>query len=316
MQTTNATYESKWKLFENFCKEQSLDAFKATPATVAEFLYQISVQRRLTPSTLAGYRAAISRVLKLTTGYDGSRDPVLSQQMQSFKRTQPVAAKRIPNWDIGFVLNTLNSDAFDNSKLSLKMLTAKTIFLTALATGERRGAIAALNKDPVLVDEDGITIKFDPSFIPKAYFVRKNASRIPNHFIPFINNDEFDRICPAGAIFEYLIKIAPIRSTTQTSLFISHEETKTKNITPQSVAHYILFCIKECYNTTGERRPSPKSHDVRKIAASLRALVSPSLNDVLESGQWASANTFLKHYFIDLSNNVIPNCVAGRTRIY
>ena len=314
--STNTTYESKWRLFHSFCQEKSIDAFNATPATVAEFLYSVATDRNLTFSTLAGYRAAIGRVLKLTTGYDPGSDPILHQQMQSFKRTQPVAAKRIPSWDIGFVLNTLNSEQFNNREIDLKTLTAKTIFLTALATGERRGAVAAIHKDANLTGEDGIVLKFDPSFVPKSYYMKKNVSRINDLFIPFLKNVEFSNICPADAILTYIKRASHIRSPKQTSLFIQHDESKTKNITPQSIAFYILHCIRFCYDATGMRRPSPKCHDVRKIAASLRALTAPSLTDVLEAGQWSSASTFLKHYFVDLANNNVPTCVAGRTKFY
>ena len=83
--STNLTYDSKWKLFAQFANDKNFDPLYASPALVAEFLLHIAKNRHVTTSTLAGYRAAIGRVLKLTTGYDPGKCEILSQLMQSFK---------------------------------------------------------------------------------------------------------------------------------------------------------------------------------------------------------------------------------------
>ena len=57
---------------------------------------------------------------------------------------------------------------------------------------------------------------------------------------------------------------------------------------------------------------------MRKVAASLRALSVGSLGDVLDSGNWAQAMTFIKHYFIQFSDTEqaalshFPEIIAGR----
>ena len=66
--STNLTYDSKWKLFAQFANDKNFDPFYASPALVADFLLHIAKNRHVTTSTIAGYRAAIGRVLKLTTG--------------------------------------------------------------------------------------------------------------------------------------------------------------------------------------------------------------------------------------------------------
>ena len=59
--------------------------------------------------------------------------------MQSFKRTQPVASGRIPELDITLVLKALNTT--NNEEIDIKLLTAKTVFLVALASGDQKGAL-------------------------------------------------------------------------------------------------------------------------------------------------------------------------------
>ena len=138
--SSNRTYESKWRLFEAFCRERSADAFDASPALVADFLVWLARTRSASYSTIAGYRSAIGHVLRLATGYSPGTCPVLAQLMQSFRRTQPLPRQRVPLWDINLVLSVLCDPQFADDRLSVDILTAKTVFLLALASGDRRSA--------------------------------------------------------------------------------------------------------------------------------------------------------------------------------
>ena len=65
------------------------------------------------------------------------------------------------------------------------------------------------------------------------------------------------------------------------------------------------------------------AHDVRKVAAALRSLTNPSLDDVLVSGDWSSPDTFFKHYFFNIDREVVSatgrnnthTLVAGRNTV-
>ena len=105
--SSNRTYESKWELFASYCSSRDIDPFGARPAQVADFLFWVARTRKASLATLAGYRAALGHVLRLTTGYCPGSCPVLRQLMQSFKRTQPLPSNRIPSWDINLVLDPL-----------------------------------------------------------------------------------------------------------------------------------------------------------------------------------------------------------------
>ena len=98
--------------------------------------------------------------------------------MQSFKGTQLVNAARIPCWNISFDLHLLSDLRNDNSLVSDKVLTAKAIFLTALASGDRRSAIAALSFDSVILTENEMVIGNNKDIVQKSYFVKKNRTRI------------------------------------------------------------------------------------------------------------------------------------------
>ena len=98
----------------------------------------------------------------------------------------------------------------------------------------------------------------------------------------------------------YLDAVARLHAPSQSSLFIPHSEHAVHNITPQAVSRYVIHVIRWAYDVAGKASPDCRAHDVRKIAASLRALSGDSLQDVLTSGQLSSPYTFLKHYFLSL----------------
>ena len=85
-----------------------------------------------------------------------------------------------------------------------------------------------------------------------------------------------------------------------------------------AIAFYITLLIKWCYEQSNIVLSGCRSHDVRKVAASLRALSVGSLGDVLDSGNWAQPMTFIKHYFIQFSDTEqaalshFPEIIAGR----
>ena len=114
---------------------------------------------RATHSTLAGYRSALGHVLRLTTGYCPGECRVLRQLIQSFKRTQPLPSSRIPSWDVNLVLSIFCDFQCSDDNLSLHLLTEKTVFLLALASGERRSALAACAYLRTF-DQDGMVVSF------------------------------------------------------------------------------------------------------------------------------------------------------------
>ena len=69
-----------------------------------------------------------------------------------------------------------------------------------------------------------------------------------------------------------------------------------------------------------ESYPGCKAHDVRKVAASMRAFTSVSLSDVMSARGWSTPSVFLSHYKVDLhesheTHNNLENCqiVAGKS---
>ena len=101
--SSNATYEFRRKLFASYCESRLQDPLFSSPALVVDFFVHIGATRHASYSTLTGYRRTIGHVLRLVTDFVPSTCRILSQLMQSCKRSQAVAAKRIPARDLSFV---------------------------------------------------------------------------------------------------------------------------------------------------------------------------------------------------------------------
>ena len=125
----------------------------------------------------------------------------LQQLMQSFKRTQPLPSMRFPSLDVNLVLSIFCDPQYSDDNLSLHMLTTKTVFLLALASGERRSALAACAYPPTF-DQDGMIVNFCRAFVPKSYFVRKNVTA----------DDASFQVCPCRTMLFYLDAVAPRRA--------------------------------------------------------------------------------------------------------
>ena len=219
------------------------------------------------------------------------------------------------------MLRALLKPELADEHLSRHLITAKTTFLLALATGERRSGLHALSHEVLLEDATPTVmhLQFARDYVPKSWYIRKNKVGIEPIRIPCVGDDALDQLCPVHTTIRYLALVKDARTSEQTSLIIPHNPTTTKNLAVQAVARYIVKLIKWAYCQQNLQVPEGiKGHDTRGVAASLATLSGVSLSDVLAAGNWASANTFLRHYYRSFSPDFVhslidlPKFVAGK----
>ena len=110
-----------------------------TISNIAEFLNYLFTVKNLRPASVAGYRTAIVDHLG-HFGQEVSKSLDLDRLLASFFRDEPIANRGIPSWDLSLVLISLTKAPFEPLNAArLKILTFKTVFLMALASGKRRG---------------------------------------------------------------------------------------------------------------------------------------------------------------------------------
>ena len=88
-QSSAVVYESKWKVFGEWCHVKQIDPVKATVQQLADFLIFLFEEKKLAISSIQGYRSCISKVF-LAKGIDISHDRDLNMLVRNFAIKRPV----------------------------------------------------------------------------------------------------------------------------------------------------------------------------------------------------------------------------------
>ena len=167
--STRSVYEAKWTISKKWYVTNQVD-FRSPPIkSVADFLMYLFEDKKLQPSTIDGYRSAISDKLGDTT-VNISKDDNLTRLLESFHRDRPKGRRGIPSWNLSLVLHQLTKAPFEPLReASLKHLTFKTVFLLALGSGKRRSEIHAWQHKNIRHQSDWSKVSLfpSPSFLSK-----------------------------------------------------------------------------------------------------------------------------------------------------
>ncbi len=129
------------------------------------FLQQ-GLERRLSPSTLKVYVAAISAHHDPVEGRSvGKHDLVV----RFLRGARPPS---LPSWDLALVLRALQIAPFEPlQSVELKFLSMKTLLLTALASIKRVGDLQAFSVDKSCLEfgpaDSSATLRPRPGYVPK-----------------------------------------------------------------------------------------------------------------------------------------------------
>ena len=122
-ESTLAVYESKWRSFVSWCHTRAVDPIAASAAEVADFLLQLSTERKLQLSTIEGYRMAIASVLRSSCGTEVGRSDTLRAPMKSIALNNIRDQPTVPEWDLLLVLNRLRQAPFEPIRLATHKVT-------------------------------------------------------------------------------------------------------------------------------------------------------------------------------------------------
>ena len=184
--STRSVYEAKWAIFTKWCITNQVD-FRAPPVkSVADFLMYLFEERKLQPSTIDGYRSAITDKLGNPTLHI-SKDENLTRLFDSFHRDRPKGRRGIPFWNLSLVLHQLTKAPFEPIReASLKHLTFKTVFLLALGSGKRKSEIHALQSRNIRHQSDWSKVSLypSPSFLSKNQLAKEGPDSVAPVVIP------------------------------------------------------------------------------------------------------------------------------------
>ena len=171
----------------------------------------------LPPSGQRGFSCCAVRVILRDRNASGEGSAWLAR---AFGIERPVTRRLFPAWDLPLVLRSLRIAPYEPlSDALLQDVTKKTVFLLALASGKRRGELAALLADNLHLQfaRDNSSVTLIPDVLFRGKTQRSDMAAVPwtvPALTPFVGQDEPDRLmCPVRALRWYLQKTStnPLR---------------------------------------------------------------------------------------------------------
>ena len=133
---------------------------------------QDGLERRLSPSTLKVYVAAISAHHDLLENKKVSQHDLVIRFLRGARRLNPPRSPLVPSWDLAVVLTALQRPPFEPLRsVDIKFLSMKTALLTALASVKRVGDLQAFSVDEACLEfgpaNSHVILRPRPGYVPK-----------------------------------------------------------------------------------------------------------------------------------------------------
>ena len=289
--SSNRQFEAGWKAFQRWLPVETLEIAK--PVFLA-FLVHIK-DIGLSHHTALSYRNSLKIPLDIAFGINTS-DPEFDLLARSHFLANPPVPKIIPAWDLDEAISSLE-DKGDLQSLPLEECFLASLFLLAVATGNRASEIANIDRRSIVWSStDGsVSLHFVPSFL----FKNQNAKRSPPSIhIPPVPDSS---LCPAAAVRFLLSLPNPLNSR---KLLIS--PSTSAPLTASSCRFWLCKAINWLLPGTIAR-----AHDIRKNSFSMAWVRGVPIEEIMKKGFWSSPSVFVRRYFNPNQSISSTNFVAA-----
>ena len=124
--STRAVYDSRWKVFTDWCVREQINPLNPSPRRIADFLVFLFDTKNLSLSSIKGYRSMISHTLAFHKASKACSDPAISELIRALELKRPVSRSLTPKWDLSCVLWSLTKAPYEPlDQASLQFLTWK-----------------------------------------------------------------------------------------------------------------------------------------------------------------------------------------------
>ncbi len=218
--STRHAYRLKWNLFVDWCSSRREDPRRCPIAVVLSFL-QDGLERRLSPSTLKVYVAAIAAHHDAVDSKSVGKHDLVIRFLRGARRLNPPRPHLVPFWDLPLVLMALNEEPFEPlQSVELKFLSLKTVLLTALASVKRVGDLQAFSVDDSCLEfgpgNSHVILRPRPGYVPKVPTTPFRDQVVNLQVLP---RDEADPaialLCPIHALRVYMDRTQSFRTSDQ-----------------------------------------------------------------------------------------------------
>ncbi len=305
-------YALKWNLFVEWCSSHTEDPRRCPIRVVLSFLQQ-GLERRLSPSTLKVYVAAIAANHDPVEGKSVGKHDWVVRFLRGARRLNPPRPPSIPSWDLSLVLRALQQGPFEPLQtVEPKFLSMKTLLLFALASIKRVGDLRAFSVDDSCLQfgpaDSQIILRPRPGYVPKVPTTPFRDQVVSLQALPPEEADPaLALLCPVRALRHYVDRTQSFRTSDQ--LFVCHGGRQKGNaVSRQRMAHWIVDAITLAYQAQGVPCPFRlRAHSTRSVASSWALARGASLTDICRAVGWATPNTFARFY--SLRVEPVSSCV-------
>ena len=294
--STDRQAQSVWKSFQTWLPT---DIKIIDQNTVLKYLIHLQQSKNLSPRTILNYRSCLARPLRVALNLD-----LNSEAFELLARSQflqnPPQQRIIPSWSIDTALDTYSKPPFLNNNIGMEELLLKTLFLTALASGNRASELAATIRAGVVFSQEKITLPVHQAFLFKNQ-TANNPLPPPISFPTLGRNNE---LCPGASLKLFIERTK--NEDHKGYIFIN--PTSFKPLQAGRLSYWLAKSIQK--GDTSAVKPA--GHDIRKIGHSIAYLRGESPATILQNGFWHSPNVFIHKYLISNTTRSNKQFVAGR----
>ncbi len=299
--STRQAYRLKWNLFVDWCSPRREDPRRCPIAVVLSFL-QDGLERRLSPSTLKVYVAAIAAHHDAVDGKSLGKHDLVIRFLRGARRLNPPRPHLVPSWDLPSVLSALRGAPFEPPQsVELKFLSLKTVLLSALATVKRVGDLQAFSVDDSCLEfgpaDSHVVLRPRPGYVPKVPTMPFRDQVVNLQALPREEADPaIALLCPVRALRIYVDRTQSFRTSDQLFVCFGGQQ-KGRAVSKQRLAHWIVEAIVLAYQA--RRLPCPlgvRAHSTRGVASSWALARGASIADICKAAGWATPNTFARFY--------------------
>ncbi len=299
--STRHAYRLKWNLFVDWCSSRREDPRRCPIAVVLSFL-QDGLERRLSPSTLKVYVAAIAAHHDAVDGKSVGKHDLVIRFLRGARRLNPPRPHLVPSWDLPSVLMALKEEPFEPlQSVEPKFLSLKTVLLTALASVKRVGDLQAFSVDDSCLEfgpaDSHVVLRPRPGYVPKVPTTPFRDQVVNLQALPREEADPaIALLCPVRALRIYVDRTQSFRTSDQLFVCFGGQQ-KGKAVSKQRLAHWIVEAIVLAYQA--RHLPCPlgvRAHSTRGVASSWALARGASIADICRAAGWAAPNTFARFY--------------------
>ena len=221
--------------------------------------------------------------------------------MRAFFLKRPPVRKLLPAWSLPGVLEALAKAPFEPlAEASLIDKTIKTVFLMAIASGQRRSAVHALSAAPghIRWERRGVRLIPNPSYVAKNQTASSKPVEIVIQPLSAHSSVTEDKVwCPVQALKYYWSRTKDRRSGDQ--LFIITREPFSP-ASREVISKWIVAAIRAAGPSVLSPGVLPRAHDTRSISASWALFTGVSIEETQQAAYWRTPNSFISFYLRDV----------------